>query len=165
MITPVPVKLPAAFEAAMGYGRAMKWVSFCWEPCGDESWFDDGICSGTGHWHGFLEFTRHPNVAPWLKGYNLGNSDEEATHALLCDLESRDLYVGDRREVAAFVHEKVMGGAPAPVIDITELDMEEVTARIREFMREVPAPSIEEIEEKMRRDQLAVRAMVAQLGG
>jgi hypothetical protein len=46
-------------------------------------------------------FTRHRTIAPHLQAYNLGSSDEEATHWLLIDREAGAMYVGKAREVLA----------------------------------------------------------------
>jgi hypothetical protein len=166
MMFEIPIKLPEKFEAALGYHRGRKWVAFYWEPCGDESEFDDGICCGTGNWMGFLEFVRHPKVSPWLKGHNLGSSDQTATDALLCDLESRDIFIGARRDIVAFLAKEAAGDMPPGDIEIIKPEtMEEILKGIREAMAEIPAPSIEEIEEKVREDYEAVQAMVIELGG
>ena len=169
MIRQLPVKLPWAFEEALGYPRGVRWVAFYWEPCGDEAMFDDGYCSTDCNWWGFLAFVGHPSVRPWLAGYNLGSSDDEAIHWLLCDLESRDLYVGERVEVKAFLTDEVRKYSPAAAaaesrVEISPEDMKKVLTEIRDKMRQVPAPSMAKIEEKMRRDQEAVEKMVAELG-
>jgi hypothetical protein len=164
MFRQIPIKLPGAFEAALGYRRGLKWVAFYWEPCGDEAMYDDGICSGDGHWWGFLQFVRHRKVAPWLRGYDLGSSDSEAIDWLLCDLENRDIYVGRRREVASFLSGEARGDRIEPVADVPAEEIRDILARIHDFMKEVPAPSMEEIQEKIRQDQEAVAAMVAELG-
>jgi hypothetical protein len=169
MIRQIPVKLPKSFEEALGYPGHMKWGAFYWEPCGDEAVYDDGQISGDGNWWGFLAFKRHPSVAPWLAAYDLGSSDSEATHWILCDLESREVYVGERKEVRQFLLDEVRKVLPAsPVID---LDPEEAYEKFREaileaekLVREVPAPTMAEVEEKMRQDQEAVENMVKELG-
>jgi hypothetical protein len=43
--------------------------------------------------------------------------------------------------------------------------MAELLIKIREELQEVPAPSIAEIQEKMRRDKEAVEKLVAELAG
>jgi hypothetical protein len=42
--------------------------------------------------------------------------------------------------------------------------MKELLAKIKEEMRQVPAPSMAEIQKKMRRDQEAVEKLVVELG-
>jgi len=169
VIRQIPVKLPWSFEDALGYPRGFRWVAFFWEPCGDEAMFDDGYCSADGNWWGFLQFTRHPSVKPWLAGYDLGSSEDEAVHWLLCDLESRDIFVGERTEVKAFLINEVRKYVPegAPVeskVYIAPEEIGDLLTKIRDEMRQVPAPSMAEVEKKMRRDQEAVEKMVAELG-
>lgn len=168
MIRQIPIKLPWSFEDALGYPRGFRWVAFFWEPCGDEAMFDDGYCSTDGNWWGFLQFTRHPSVRRWLTDCDLGSSENEATHWLLCDLESRDVFVGERAEVKDFlvneVKKYVPEGAPANSrVQISPEEMEELLTRIREEMQQVPTPSMAEIKEKMKQDKEAVERMVAEL--
>lgn len=169
MARQIPIKLPESFEEALGYPRGFRWVAFFWEPCGDEAMYDDGFCSADGNWWGFLQFTRHPRVKPWLSPYDLGSSEDEATHWLLCDLESRDVYVGERAEVKAFLANKVKKYLPEGTkvesrVEISPEEIGELLDKIREELQQVPAPSMVEIQEKMRRDQEAVEKMVAELG-
>jgi len=165
MIRQIPVKLPWSFEDALGYPRGFRWVAFFWEPCGDEAMFDDGYCSTGGNWRGFLAFVRHPSVAPWLTGYDLGSSENEATHWLLCDLEGRDTFVGERAGVKDFLVNEVKKYVPegAPANSRIEISPEEM-AKIRDEMQQVSAPLIAEIQDKMRRDKETVEKLVAELG-
>lgn len=169
MIRQIPVKLPESFEKALGYPGDARWAAFYWEPCGDEAMYDDGIYSGDGNWEGFLQFVHHPNVAPWLSSYDLGSSDSEAKHWLLCDLETREVYVGERALVRSFLGDeakKVLDKSPP--FDISREEIEEMRSKaltkLLETMREVPAPSMAEVVEKMRQNQEAVERMVAELG-
>jgi hypothetical protein len=169
MIRQIPVTLPWSFENALGYFRSFRWVAFYWEPCGDEAIYDDGYCSTDCNWGGFLAFTKHPKLSYWLSGYDLGSSDGEAKHWLLCDLESRDIFVGERSEVHEYLMKEVQKYLPASPEDglkaeLTPEDMTEVLAKIRDEMQQIPAPSIAEITERMRRDQEAVKKMVKELG-
>ncbi len=167
MIRQIPVKLPWSFEDALGYPRGFRWVAFFWEPCGDEAMFDDGYCSADGNWWGFLQFTRHPSVRPWLDGYNLGPSEDEATHWLLCDLESREVFVGERGEVQRFLCDEIKKYMPESG-EISTLDsvleIGELLTTIRDELQQVPAPSMAVVLEKMKRDKEAVEKMVAELG-
>ena len=169
MIRQIPVKLPESFEEALGYPGQLKWVAFYWEPCGDEAMFDDGICSGDGNWWGYQAFVDHPNVAPWLSPYDLGSSDAEATHWLLCDLETREVYVGERELVRSFLINEAKRVLPQlPIVEASPEELKGVLAKmldpLREELKQLPAPSMEEVEEKMRKDQEAVEKMVAELG-
>lgn len=166
---PLPVKLPWSFEKALGYPRGFRWVAFFWEPCGDEVIFDDGFCSADGNPWGFLQFTSHPKIKPWLNGYNIGSSEDAATHWILCDLQDREIFVGERKETRAFLLDEVRKYAPhitKPVtpIEISPEKFEELLKNIRENMSRTPVPSAEEIMEKMRRDKEAVEEMISELG-
>jgi len=171
MIRQIPVRLPWSFEDALGYPRGFRWVAFFWEPCGDEAMFDDGYCSTDGNPWGFLQFTHHPSVRPWLDGYDLGSSEDAATHWLLCDLESRDVFVGERAEVKDFLVNEVKKYVPAerlPAnsrVEISPEERGELLEKVRAEMQQVPAPSVAEIQEKIRRDKEAVEKLVAELAG
>ena len=132
--------------------------------------YDDGYCSADGSWWGFLQFVRHPNVVPWLAGCDLGSSEDEATHWLLCDLESREVYIGERAEVKTFLANEVKKYVPEETpansrVEISPEEIGELLTRIREELQQVPVPSVAEIQGRMRRDQEAVEKMVAELGG
>ena len=146
----IPVKLPPSFEAAIGYARGQRWVAFFWEPCGDEAMFDDGYCSADGNWFAFLELIRHPAVKPWVADYDFGSSDSEAKHWLLCDLETREVYAGDVAEVRKFLARDIPQGAPP--VSLSPEEWKEAIEKITQELREVPAPSMEVIHEKMRQD-------------
>lgn len=165
MIKQTPVKVPESFEAALGYKGGLRWVAFYWEPCGDEAVFDDGFCSGDCSWLGFLNFVEHPRVKPWLAKYDLGSSEFEAKHWLLCDLESREVYVGERREVSKFLHEEANRDLPEPPqIEVSEEDLREIFQKILASLKEVPCPSIEGVEEHMKKEREAVERMTLELG-
>lgn len=170
MIRQIPLKLPESFEAALGYKGGLRWVAFYWEPCGDEAMFDDGVCSGDGNWWGFLQFVGHPSVKLWLSDCDLGSSDSEASHLLLCDLESREVYVGEKGDVRTFLSIEVRKVLPkSPAWEISPAELKELNADIltafREELKRLPTPSMAEIEEKMRRDQEAVEKMVQEIEG
>jgi hypothetical protein len=168
VIRQIPVNLPPSFEDALGYPRGFRHVAFFWEPCGDEAMYDDGFCSADCNWHGFLKFVHHPKVGLWLVDYDLGSSEDEATHWLLCDLESRSVFVGERAEVKAFLVNEIKkympDGVPAESrVHMSEEEMKDLLADIRDKMKEVPAPPMAEIMEKMKKDQEAVDKMVVEL--
>ena len=171
MIRQVPVRLPWSFEEAMGYPGGFRWVAFFWEPGGDEAVYDDGYCSTDGNPWGFLKFITHPKVMPWLAGYYLGSSDSESTHWLLCDLESRDVFVGEPAEVKDFLVSEVKKYVPAerlPAnsrVEIPTVEWAELFLKFRRGLREVPTPSVTEIQAMIRRDKEAVEKMVAELAG
>lgn len=168
MLRQVPVKLPESFEVALGYPGDSKWVAFYWEPCGDEAMYNDGLCSGDGNWYGFLSFVRHPKVKPWLTDYNLGSSDFEADHWLLCNLADREIFVGGRKDVGGFLYDEMKKSFPESLnvapLELSPEDMGKLLDSIRENMQQIPAPSMAEVEQKMRRDQEAIEKMVEELG-
>jgi len=166
---PIPVKLPESFEAALGYQGELRWVAFYWEPCGDEAMYDDGFCSGDGNWFGFLKFVEHPRVSPWLSDYELGSSDFEAKHWLLCDLESREVYVGEKEEVKSFLKTETEKVLPNPSkIECSDEELKKAHVEIYEKLmaeiRSMPLPSMEEVERHMREEQEATERMVLELG-
>lgn len=145
---------PPMLAEAIGYPGHARYVAFYWTPCGDEVIFSDGRISADGHWPAWLLFVRHNSIAPHLEGYNLGSSDEEATHWLLIDCENCTMYIGTRGEVY-----HVLKGQFAPHDEASELPEGEQPEAItlgdfRSFMEsfvEVPGPRPEEIIEAMRK--------------
>jgi hypothetical protein len=92
------VPVPPLLERALGYTGSATWVSFYWEPAGDEAMYDDGRAGGTGAWDAFLLYTRHRTVAPHLEPYHLGSSDAPAQHRLVLNRATRALFVVPERE-------------------------------------------------------------------
>jgi hypothetical protein len=119
-----------------------RFVAFWWEQAGDELAWDDGRESTVGaNWYAWLIFVQHPSVEPYLAPYLLGNSDEEARHALLLDRQDRVLHVGGRVEVTRFLADNA---PPAPSVAIEDLQT---------YMREVlPKITKEEIAERMKEE-------------
>ena len=111
-----PFRLPPGFLTAFGYPYGRRFVGLYWEPCGDEAAFDDGMSSAIGmsdNWL-FLDFVRQPEVRNWLdtNGINLGNSDESASHWIVADALTGDLYVAPQRESRAIVRSQTLPEAP-----------------------------------------------------
>ena len=102
-LIPLAAPVPPMLEQALGYDHEhpTTWVSFWWEPAGDELLYDDGRRSGTGEWHPWLRYIHHRAVAPHLIGRHLGNSDEPARERLVLDRRARRLYAAPAREAAA----------------------------------------------------------------
>lgn len=148
------VQAPPMLCEAVGYPGPARYVAFYWTPCGDEIIYSDGRLSADGHWHAWLLFTRHKEVAPHIAPYNLGSSDEEATHWLLVDRETYALYVGTPGEVLRVLRgqyadqeqprEAQREGASR------EITLEDFRSLIDSFV-EVSGPKPEEIIEAMRR--------------
>jgi hypothetical protein len=107
MFLNAPFRLPPGFLANLGYPGSRRLVALYWEPCGDEAAFDDGVSSAVGtsdNWL-FLDVIRQPDVRHWLdeNGLNLGSSDEPASHWLIADALTGDLYAATSREAHAIV--------------------------------------------------------------
>jgi hypothetical protein len=116
-----PFRLPPGFLAAFAYPGGRRFVALYWEPCGDEACYDDGVSSACGlcdNWV-YLAFLHQPPVAGWLEGngIHLGNSDQPASHWLVVDGSTGELYVAPRREAHALVFRQGLpggqGGGPA----------------------------------------------------
>jgi hypothetical protein len=107
MLQQAPFRLPPGFLAAFGYSGGRRPVALFWEPSGDEACFDDGVsyaCGCSDNWL-YLRFIRQPQVGEWLarQGINLGSSDEPATHWLIADAPTGDLFAAPEREARAVV--------------------------------------------------------------
>jgi hypothetical protein len=148
------VPAPPMLAAAIGYLGRARYVAFYWTPCGDEVIYSDGQISADGHWHAWLLFVRHHSIAPHLAAYNLGSSDDEATHWLLVDQETCAMYVGTPGEVYP-----VLKGQFASQVEVANLAKGEQTREITledfrslmELFVEVPGPKPEAIIEAMRK--------------
>jgi hypothetical protein len=155
-VPPVPI-----LERAVGYRNehAAHYLALWWEPCGDEVMVSDGYITFTGHWPGYLAYIQHPVVAPALANYNLGSSEEPATHRLLIDLESRQAYIvigveGER--ILASQWERQSRSQPATLF------IEDLEALLRGWaeteQEEIP---MEEIMRRIEEDQKAVETLRA----
>jgi hypothetical protein len=107
MLVKAPFRLPPGFLAAFGYASGRRFVALYWEPCGDEAAFADGASSAVGmsdNWL-FLGFLHQADVWRWLdeNDLNLGSSDEPATHWLIADALTGDLYAAPSRVASAVV--------------------------------------------------------------
>jgi hypothetical protein len=111
-----PFRLPPGFLTAFGYPYGRRFVSLFWEPCGDEACYDDGqsyACGCCDNWL-YLDFVRQPEVRNWLdaNAINLGNSDESASHWLIADALTGDLYAAPQREARAIVRNQTLPETP-----------------------------------------------------
>lgn len=145
---------PPMLCEAIGYPGSARYVACYWTPCGDEVMYSDGRISADGHWHAWLLFTRHKGVAPHLAPYNLGSSDEEATHWLLVDRETCALYIGTPGEVlpvlrGQYADQEQPREAHGEGIP-REVTLEDFRSLIDSFV-EVSGPKPEEIIEAMRK--------------
>jgi hypothetical protein len=107
MTVKAPFRLPPDFLASFGYHGGGRFVALFWEPSGDEACYDDGRTYACGCCHNwlYLDFTRRPAVRAWLdgNGVNLGNSDEPATHWLVVDGGSGEVYAAPRQDARAIL--------------------------------------------------------------
>lgn len=99
----IDLPAPPYFAKTMGYHYGRKWVAFYWSPGGDELEFYDGQQSGTIYWFGWLRFINHQLVQAFLKDYNFGSSENDATHWLLLDRQTRSFFVGLKKDVQHFL--------------------------------------------------------------
>lgn len=107
---------PRDWERAVGYGGEARYVGFFWTPCGDEAMYDDGSVSADGNWWVYLQVV--DNLGSLAQHYSLGSSEEQATHYLLLDRETRNLYIVSRRPAAAFLRAQ---HPPDPNLSLEEL--------------------------------------------
>jgi hypothetical protein len=148
------VQAPPMLCEAIGYPGRARFVAFYWTPYGDEIMYSDGRLSTDGHWHAWLLFTRHKWVAPHIAPYNLGNSDEEATHWLLVDRETCALHVGTPGEVLCTLRGQYADQASASEAQgdnvSGEITLEDFRGLIDSFV-EVSGPQPRDIIEAMRK--------------
>lgn len=161
---PLPFKLPASLPEALGYDGGRRWVALYLETCGGEARYNDFYVDAECFWWAFAQFIRHPKIRAWLRGYNLGGSDEEAEHWLLCDFEEHTACIGSRAEVRAELMSKY--GIPetppntAPVVMTTE-DLKDLVKKLQEI--QISDTSMAEIEAYMERGQVALEKMAKEL--
>src|SRR5262245_34059917 len=104
-LTLLSLPVPPMIEEALDYHGASRCVAFSWTPAGDELVYDDGTVSADGSWVAWLTFLHHPRVAPALRSYHLGSSDNDATHWLLLDRDARALSIGTAAAVKHFLRQ------------------------------------------------------------
>lgn len=156
------VPAPPMLAEAIGYPEQARYVAFYWTPCGDEVIYTDGRLSADGHWHAWLLFTRHRTIAPHLQAYNLGSSDEEATHWLLVDREACAMYAGMPREILPVLRGQYADQDQTDKIredDIPgEITLEDFRSFVESFV-EVSGPKPEEIVEAMRKQDVLMEEL------
>jgi hypothetical protein len=117
MPTPNAVKLntplPRNWERAFGYRGEREWLAAYWEPAGDEAEYDDGYSAGTANWPVYLELKKRlgDQVDLALAGtpegrFELGSSESLATHCLLMNLVTREIYITPLDEARRMMREK-----------------------------------------------------------
>lgn len=155
---PLDVPVPPQLEQATGYhGDSLRWFAVYWQPCGDESMYDDGRHSGTGCWSGYLAWVRHPAVALEFAPYNLGSSDAEATHRLLIDRHSRKAFAAPVPEARRVLHEQWPPVKPAV---LSQEEWSALLGRLQVEFAARPMPTNEEIMARMREQRRIEQEMV-----
>jgi hypothetical protein len=95
MLTQAPFRLPPGWLRYFGYSGPRRYVGLYWEPCGDEACFTDGQTTrcGADHWL-LLDLLRRADVRRWVgqHGIHLGDSEREATHWLIADAATNEVY-------------------------------------------------------------------------
>ena len=127
------IEPPTLLAETLGYDGIARKVAFYWK-AGDEAYYHDGYLSTQAEWDAYLLFVRHPLLVPELQGYNLGSSEEEATHWLLLDRDDRQIVVAP----AKVAQQQLLAqwGTPTPeqvmVVESTAWDqlVAEITTRI-----------------------------------
>lgn len=109
---------PRNWEHAVGYDGGAKYVAFYWDPIGDEAVWDDGCASADGNWRVYLEAVDNLPLNDEQQR-SLGSSDGPASHCLLLDRETRNLYLLPRWEAAPLLRKQ---HPPAPVLSPEEAD-------------------------------------------
>ena len=157
----IPVPPVSILERAVGYQnqRNARYLALWWEPCGDEVMVSDGIVSFTGHWPGYLAYVQHPLVAPALINYNLGSSEDFATHRLLIDLDTRQAFVFLTAECGRILASQWEQQPRNPPVTIF---MEDLEPLLREWAKSLRVEvSMEEVMSHMAEDQKAVDTLRA----
>jgi hypothetical protein len=152
----LPLTAPPILAEAIGYQGKARYVAFYWTSYGDEIIYSDGRLSADGDWHAWFVFTRHKSIAPHLEEYNLGSSDEEATHWLLVDRLTHALYVGAQGEVHQTLRCQYAGEDPASEsqeANASEENMPEDFMSLIESFIEVEGPAPEAIIKAMRKQE------------
>ena len=90
-------------------------------------------------------YIQHPAVSPYLTGYDLGSSDNEAKHALILDREKLEVLIAPVKAAEAFLAKQ---WPPEPPIRMSQ---EEYLATISEALKNIKPPRDIDINEVQRR--------------
>jgi hypothetical protein len=102
-LIPITAPVPPMLEKAIGYSGFAHFVSFYWTFKEDRAYYFDGMVGSTGEDHAYLEYIQHPEIKQLLTDYHLGDSKNEAQHALILDREERKLYVALLKDTESFL--------------------------------------------------------------
>jgi hypothetical protein len=152
---PVDIPVPPNAAAAFGYPGTADYVAFYWEPVGDELCYDDGRIAGTGSWHPFLQYRSHKHVAPALKVWNLGYSDEEAEHWLVMESQRGKAWIAEIADARVFLREQHPALPALRMVDIARI-REEI--RVAVSQRTITAKQMREVQQ---RQQEHLRALLS----
>ena len=152
-ITPIAIPVPPAplLEQAVGYRNTKnaRYLALWWEPCGDEAMVSDGPMTFTGCWPGYLAYVQHPTVNPSLAIYNLGSSEEMASHRLVIDLIERLAYIATSQEAEHLLAAQWDTKVEGPVI-LTLDQLEGLLASLSEQWS--PGPSLRDLMAQITKD-------------
>jgi len=160
-------RVPVSFWKALGYEGSSRLVMLYWTPAGDETVFEDGLVSVCGaDWQSFLFLLADPRNESALKRAcrlskvhkeAIGTSDNFATHAIVVDREEQKSYLVPIEDARKEVN--------AQYIDVDvkiEFDQGDWEA-LKKALDEIPAPTHEEIETRIREQQANMAAFVADM--
>jgi hypothetical protein len=154
-LTSVNIPVPSMLATAIGYQGYAQYVSFQWTPFGDEAEYSDGLVIGTGNLQALLAYIQHPAVTPLLEGYDLGNSDSEAKHALILDRENFKVYIAPVREAERFLKEQWSSEQPIG------MSQEEYLAKISIVVKKIKrAREIENIQQRIDEQYALIESML-----
>ena len=168
---PLPLPMSPTLPAAFGYPlnatqEAHRFFGAYWEPGGDELMITDGANAYTSAiYEGWIAFHNHPLVAPlWAlfqdRGMHFGSSEEPATHILIVDRIERKLFVAEINEGRSFLATQ---HPRRETVRLTRQEWDQLAAEITKQMREISAPSQEEIIAAYNANVATVQAMIAEL--
>jgi hypothetical protein len=120
---PAPMPPDNLLARAVSYDGDANLVGLYWAPGIDEAMITDGRVTFDGHFLGYLDYIRHSLVAPILWQWNLGSSEDEATHWLLLDRAAGTLSVAPRAEAERLLREQWPPAAEQPVKAWTDADL------------------------------------------
>lgn len=155
----LPVVLPPSWEEVVGWsgGAEARWLSVCWEPCGDHPWMEDGRTGQSGHPWGYLAWANIPPIRAVLSRHKLGNSDEESTERLLIDRTLRRVYVADAAEARSVVRGQ---WPPQEPVQLSQEQIDAIVDNVRRAMEARPMPTPQEVMVSMRRHSRLVAEMI-----
>jgi hypothetical protein len=107
-----PFLIPYDFLREFCYPGPRRFIAFYWTPLGDDACFDDGQSSACGLSDNLLllTFLRRKDVWAWRAEHelNFGNSDEEATHWLVVDKDTNEVYAAPKAEARQAVIDQII---------------------------------------------------------